>query len=92
MRSGSAVTSPVSSTVAGNTAADLAGRNVIVDHADGATSLFAVMKAEAAGDDTRLTLNEAPDFELTEQGPRFLFFPRRETKGFPTARVLLVAQ
>jgi hypothetical protein len=79
-------------TVAGNTAADLAGRNVIVDHADGATSLFAVMKAEAAGDDTRLTLTETPDFELTEQGTRFLFFPRRETKGFPAARVLFVAQ
>ena len=75
----------------GKAAADLAGRTLIVDHADGATSLGTIVKAEATAEGTRLTLSEAPDFELTEKGTKFLFCPLREIAGRPTARVLPAA-
>jgi len=78
-------------TLAGTTTADLVGRRVIVDHADGATSLCTITGVEVADGATRLSLAEAPDFELTAEGTRFAHYPRREISGQPTARVMLSA-
>lgn len=68
--------------------ANMAGRNLIVDHADGATSLFQIVEAKLDVKGTRLLLTEAPDFELTERGTKFLFYPVREIAGTPTFRIL----
>ena len=69
--------------------ADLKGRYVIIDHADGATSLFEIAGAKRDGEHLVLTLSEPPDFELTAEGAHFLSYPIREIKGKPTARILM---
>jgi len=72
--------------------AGLEGRHVIVDHADGATSVFQIEAAEKDGNGIALVLSEAPDFVLTGQGTKFLFYPVREIVGRATARVLRTAK
>ena len=76
-------------TVAGNLdPSDTSDRFLIVDHADGATSVLEIDSIQPSAKGTEILLKEPPDFDLTPSGTEFHFYPCREIEGRPRARII----
>ncbi len=67
---------------------DSSGRSLIVDHADGATSVMEIDSAQPLPGGAQISLKEPPDFSLTPKGTEFHFYPCRKIEGRPRARII----
>ncbi|HCA46104.1 MAG TPA: hypothetical protein DEP45_01745 [Armatimonadetes bacterium] len=67
--------------------AALAGRPVVVEHADGRFSLLTAERVETRGAATVLVCSEPPDFTVTGGSTSFHYYPVREIEGTPTLRI-----
>ena len=67
--------------------ADVAGRPVLVEHADGRFSLLTAERVEARDGARVLVCAQPPDFTIAGEATRFHYYPVTEIEGLPRLRV-----